>query len=58
MANKVKVCWVPDYMDIPGNVKADELARAGSYLSVTQVHPEANTPLSTRMIDIEFNCID
>ena len=24
------VCWVPGHMDIPGNERADELARAGS----------------------------
>ena len=47
------VCWVPGHMDIPGNERADELARAGSGSRPTG--PEPFLPFTPANSKTEIN---
>ena len=44
---QIKIAWVPGHSDIPGNCKADELARAGTHLQNRSIRENLNIPFAT-----------
>lgn len=45
--HRVILCWVPGHRDIPGNERADELARRGSMLDASEAMTFVGIPLGT-----------
>lgn len=55
--HKVKLCWVPGHSNVEGNEKADELARRGSALSISEADTSILPPIG-RLYNIIDNIIE
>ena len=51
------LCGVPGHRDIPGNCKADELAREGSFTEIQPPHNDYGIPTATLKLKLEEESI-
>lgn len=54
---KIRLIWVPGHRDIPGNCRADELARLGTTLQVPARLECVGTPLSTCKLKLRLDAV-
>lgn len=48
--HRVNITWVPGHSDIPGNCRADELARAGTLLPAAAIDIKLGIPIADRKL--------
>ena len=53
----IHLCWVPGHRDIPGNCRADELARQGTTLRILSDRQSLGMPLATCKHLLKLNAI-
>ena len=51
------LCWGPGLRDIPGNCKADELAREGTTTELQSLHNDYGIPIATFKLKFEEESI-
>ena len=51
------LCWVPGHRDIPGNYKADELAREGTTTELQSLHNDYGIPIASLKLQFEDESI-
>ena len=54
----IHLCWVPGHRDIPGNCKADELAKEGTTLPILPDNGTLGIPIATRKLKLKLDAIE